>query len=227
MLYVRQETQTEELLNILRLPVAMLLSVLMTVMLFYLMQYLIDSGEKALSEGQPGQIVDFTRVREEQEVVTKKRRPEPPPLPDEQPKVAKPNLRAESDPDAWSNEFMAPVANVAVNSSVNFRSDGEYLPILKVQPIYPLRALQRGLVGWVIVEFTVDEIGRVKNPLVIDNCVQIWTPSFEHCTDRPRRTFDKSALTAASRFKYKPRVIDGQAIATVGVRNMITYELDE
>ena len=191
------------------------------------MQFLIDSGEKALTEGKAGQIVDFTRVKETLAVETKRRRPKPPPLPDEAPKVIKPKLQADVDPEAWSNRFEAPITDVAVNSSLNFRSDGEYLPILKVQPTYPQRALERGLVGWVVVEFTVDEIGRVIDPKVIDNCVLTWTPQLVQCADSPRQTFDKSALAAAARFKYKPKVIDGQAIATVGVRNMITFELDE
>ena len=65
MLYLKQPTQTERILNFFRLPVAFLLSVLVTVTLFYLMQSLIDSGEKALTEGKTGQIVDFIRVKEE------------------------------------------------------------------------------------------------------------------------------------------------------------------
>jgi protein TonB len=227
MLYLKQPTQVERTLNFIRLPVAFLLSVLVTVMLFYLMQFLIDSGEKALTEGKAGQIVDFTRVKEALAVETKRRRPKPPPLPDEAPKVIKPRLQADTNPEAWSNRFEAPVTDVAVNSSLNFRSDGEYLPILKVQPNYPQRALERGLVGWVVVEFTVDEIGRVIDPIVIDNCVLTWTPKLEQCADRPNKAFDKSALKAVTRFKYKPKVLDGQAIATVGVRNMITFELDE
>jgi protein TonB len=227
MLYFKQPTQAERTLNFFRLPAAFLLSVLVTAMLFYLMQFLIDSGEKALTEGKAGQIVDFTRVKEVAAVETRKRRPKPPPLPDEAPKVIKPTLQADTNPEAWSNRFEAPITDVAVNSSLNFRSDGEYLPILKVQPNYPQRALERGLVGWVVVEFTVDEIGRVIDPIVVDNCVLTWTPELEQCADSPRKTFDKSALSAAARFKYKPKVIDGQAIATVGVRNMITFSLDE
>lgn len=227
MLYFHQETQPQRMLNFLRLPVAILSAVAMTLMLFYLMQFLIDSGEKALTEGKAGQIVDFTRVKEELLVETKKRRPEPPPLPDEVPKVAKPRLQVDTNTVGWSNEFKAPVTEVMISSSLNFSSDGDYLPILKVQPTYPQRALERGLVGWVVVEFTVNEIGRVIDPVVIENCVKVWSPSFKQCSDSPKQTFDKSALAAASRFKYKPKVVDGQAIATVGVRNMITYVLDE
>ena len=155
MLYLKQLTPAERMLSFFRLPIAFLLSVLVTVMLFYLMQFLIDSGERALTEGKSGQIVDFTRVKESLAVETKRRRPKPPPLPDEVPKVIKPTLQADTNPEAWSNRFEAPITDVAVNSSLNFRSDGEYLPILKVQPNYPQRALERGLVGWGTVKISV------------------------------------------------------------------------
>ena len=92
--------------------------------------------------------------------------------------------------------------------------------------MYPYRALEQELVGWVIVEFTVNEIGKVVDLVIVDHCV--WRSlSLEPCYDRPGKIFDRPALAAASRFKYKPRVIDGQAIATAGVRNMITFVLDE
>ena len=72
-----------------------------------------------------------------------------------------------------------------------------------------------------------DEIGRVIDPTVVDNCVLVCSPKLDKCTDSPRQTFDKSALAAAARFKYKPKIVDGHPIATAGVRNMITFELDE
>ena len=46
---------------------------------------------------------------------------------------------------------------------------GEYLPIGKFGP-YPRRALSRGMTGWVIVEFTVTELGTVIDPVVVSNC---------------------------------------------------------
>jgi periplasmic protein TonB len=228
MLFYHTETFSERLISILRLPVAGLLAMVVTIFLFYLMQFLIASGEKAITGQNLGNIVEFTRIKQEQIVETKKRRPEPPPLPDEPPKVATPRVQANTNTEGWSNVFKPLNTAVQVNSSLNFRSDGEYLPILKVQPVYPTKALERGLVGWVVVEFTVDEVGKVINPIVIDHCVEVQRiASTELCYDRPGRIFDKPALAAASRFKYKPKVIDGQAIATAGVRNMITFLLED
>ena len=227
MLIYQPETDAERRAHNLRLPFAFLSSVTITLMLFYLMQALIDSGEEAITATNSGTIVEFTRIKEELNLELKKRRPEPPPMPDEVPKVSKPVMRSDATIDSWSNKLSAPINTVEVSTSLGFRSDGEYLPILKVQPVYPQKALERGQIGWVIVEFTVDEIGRVVDPIVIDNCVMIMTRSTTECLDNPGRAFDRPALKAAAKFKYKPKVLDGQAIATAGVRNVITFTLDE
>ena len=45
--------------------------------------------------------------------------------------------------------------------------DGEYLPIVKVAPVYPRRALQRGIEGFVIVEFTVTNKAQCATQLLL------------------------------------------------------------
>lgn len=227
MFLFRSETLWERSLNILRLPVATLLAFVVTILLFYLMQSLIESGEKVDAVSYLGRIVEFTRIKEEQFVETKRRRPEPPPLPDELPKIIQPRVQTIIDAETWSNVFKPLDTTVEVSSSLNFRSSGDYLPILKVQPMYPYLALQRQLVGWVLVEFTVDEIGKVVDPVVLDHCVKAWRPFEGACYNRPGTIFDGPALAATVRFKYRPKVIDGQTIATTGVKNMFTFELDE
>ena len=42
----------------------------------------------------------------------------------------------------------------------------------------------------------------------------------------PRGIFERASLKAAAKFKYKPRVVDGQAIEVAGVQNKFTYELE-
>ncbi len=107
-------------------------------------------------------------------------------------------------------------------------SDGEYLPIVKVSPQYPRRALAQGMVGWVIVEFVITEQGTVRDPFVVSNCgyiPNIRSPG--ECIDSPDTVFDNAALKAAMKFKYKPKVIDDQPVETAGVQNRIIFELVE
>ena len=113
------------------------------------------------------------------------------------------------------------VSAAPVNTNINLDasgfglapSDGEYLPIVKVQPVYPRRALSRGIEGYVIVEFTVTKQGTTRDIRVVES--------------KPSGIFDKAAIQAAGKFKYKPRVVDGQPIEVPGVQNKITFEIEE
>ena len=91
-------------------------------------------------------------------------------------------------------------------------SDGEYLPIVKVAPVYPRRALSRGIEGYVIVEFTVTKQGTVRDPKVIKA--------------EPESLFDRAAMDAALKFKYKPRVVNGEAVEVAGVQNKISFQIN-
>ncbi|XOV83062.1 MAG: energy transducer TonB [bacterium] len=87
----------------------------------------------------------------------------------------------------------------------------EYLPLFKVAPTYPAGALRRGVEGYVVLEFTVDKDGKVKQPVVIE--------------ESPAGIFGDAAIEAAESFRYIPTVVNGQRIATEGVRNRITFSI--
>ena len=129
------------------------LGALVTFALFFLMQAIIATNEANLDEGAKGKLLDFVRLQDDQEIETKQRKPKPPPPPDEPPPdMPKPDFEA-SD---ISQGVDIGAVNVDVSLSVEgggFSSDGEYLPIVKVNPQYPRRALTRGIEGYVILEY--------------------------------------------------------------------------
>jgi protein TonB len=88
--------------------------------------------------------------------------------------------------------------------------EGDYLPIVKVAPIYPSVALSRGIEGYVVLEFTISRSGAVKNVVVVESS----NPAFE-----------QAATEAANKFKYSPRIIDGKPVEVEGVRNRVTFDL--
>ena len=73
--------------------------------------------------------------------------------------------------------------------------------------------MSRGIEGYVILEYTVTRQGTVKDPVVIEA--------------KPQGTFDRAAIKSALRYKYKPRVVDGEPIEVAGVRTRITFQLSE
>jgi periplasmic protein TonB len=90
-------------------------------------------------------------------------------------------------------------------------SDGEYLPIVKVAPVYPALAASRGLEGYVVVEFTVTPAGTVRDVVVVESSSEL---------------FNQAAVEATHKFKYKPRVVSGRPVEVSGVRNKITFVVE-
>lgn len=199
-----------------RFIIAILVSAAITLGLFFLMQSLIKSGGSALTDPPKGSVMDFVRVKKEETVEKKDRKPKKPPQPEEPPpQMETPQMDSPSpDAEASGMDFAADVAtDVSLEGGLGLESgDGEYLPIVKVAPVYPRRALQRGIEGFVIVEFTVNTIGAVKEPFVVEA--------------QPAGIFDQAALDAAKKFKYKPRVVNGEATEVSGVQNRITFKID-
>jgi protein TonB len=199
-----------------RFLIAIVLAAVVTLGLFFVMQSLIKSGGSALTDAPKGSVLDFVRVKKDESIQKKDRKPKKPPKPQQQPpQIEQPQM---DSPTADANhsglDFGADIAaDISLDGGLALESgDGEYLPIVKVAPIYPRRALSRGIEGFVIVEFTVGKQGAVKDLFVVEA--------------NPADIFEQAALDAAAKFKYKPRVINGEAADVAGVQNRITFQIN-
>ena len=179
--------------------------------LLFMMQLLIATGEGAVTNEVRFAMGDFVRVERNEVIETKKEKPEKPPEPEQQPELPSPEQLDNFD-NAMTVSVSAPqLTNTMRMGGIGFAiSDGEYLPIVKVAPVYPARALTRGLEGYVIVEFTVTRTGTVRDVFVIESTSQL---------------FERAATEAALKFKYKPRVIDGEPVEVPGIRNKISFAI--
>lgn len=90
--------------------------------------------------------------------------------------------------------------------------DGPLVAMIRVQPTYPSGAAAQGLEGYVTVEFDVLPDGSVANIRVLESS---------------SRAFERSAIQAASRFRYKARVVSGEPQLTSGVRYRFRFEMDK
>jgi protein TonB len=214
---------------VVKYSISIVLGVCITLLLLYIMQALIQSGQKVMQE-DPGEfLVDYVRVKEAQALRTVERKPKPPPPPDSPPPdLPQPSFDTVIDPKGYTMSAVVLDQATGPSGPGLTITDGEYLPIVQVQPTYPRQALARGLVGWVIIEFTVTEQGSVSDPFIVSNCAVVQSRVDQaECYDHPNRIFDTAALRAALKFKYKPKVINGIAMATAGVQNKITFELED
>ncbi|MAJ70379.1 MAG: energy transducer TonB [Alteromonadaceae bacterium TMED7] len=200
-----------------RFLIAFVVSLAITLGLFFLMQSLIKMGGSALTEPPKGSVLDFVRIKPEEQVQKKERKPRKPPKPEEPPPpMDSPQMDSPSpDADSSGMSFAADVGDSMALEGGGLAlegGDGESLPIVKVSPVYPRRALQRGIEGFVIVEFTVTKQGAVKDVFVIEA--------------NPQGIFEQAAMDAAKKFKYKPRVVNGEPAEVSGVQNRITFQID-
>jgi protein TonB len=195
-----------------RMIFAILLSVPVVVGLFLIMHSLINKQFEN-PEVSNSKIAELVQPDEEIQLDTTTKKPEKAEEPEEPPPdIEMTQISIDMDNDIANT---APRANISVNISSSGMSsgDGEYLPIVKVAPIYPRRAQTRGISGYCIVEYTVTKSGSIKDPTAIE------------CA--PSGVFDKASVKAATKFKYKPRVVDGEPIEVAGVQNKFTYELEQ
>lgn len=90
------------------------------------------------------------------------------------------------------------------------RNDGPLVHMVRVQPTYPPKASAQGLEGFVTVRFDVTAMGKASNPSVVASS---------------HRIFESAALKAASKFRFRPKVVDGVAVPVSGVSYRFRFEM--
>jgi protein TonB len=196
-----------------RFPIAALAGVLFTSSMFWLLWTLVETSFEAGDRAEASRI-EFARMRRDTEVATKRdekvERERPPPTP-ETPRLAFAAGGVEN-----TVAQLAPVVDAAGAMSrmqMSAGSDRDVIPLVRINPDYPPRALTRGLEGWVEVQFTITVTGTIKDPSVVNA--------------EPRNIFDDAALKAIARWRYNPKVENGVAVERVGVRTRIVFAIEE
>ena len=172
-----------------------------------LMALLIATGEVSLDESNLRKIVDVVMPVRDPELIDSVERPD----------------EAEPEPDQLPPEVdienIEELLDQSVTPNLNFKKrrsgvfmDGSYVPIFQVPPQYPRRAAERGIEGCVVLKYAVTEVGSVRDPEVVQSI--------------PKGIFDRAALRAALRYKYKPLIRDGNAVEVEGVTQRITFVLE-
>ena len=204
--------------SIFRVIAGVLFGLVITAALFWVMPYMIETTDLELDKSGSNTLVDFVRLRRDETIHRRELKPTKPPPPQSPPPLPSTPRIESLNPSAETIAISAtPAETDIVISGAGFSlgvGEGDYLPIVKVAPIYPQRALSRGIEGYCMVQYTVTRQGTIRDPIVIE----------DQCSNS---MFHGPSLQAALKFKYKPRVIDGQAVEVPGVRNKFTYVIEE
>lgn len=111
---------------------------------------------------------------------------------------------------AWRGEALDPV--LEESTEIGYGS-GAIVAYLKTQPVYPSRALSRGIEGYVDLAFDITPAGSTTNIRVLEA--------------QPSGVFERAAINALQKWKYKVPVVDDEPQGQVDMMTRMSFEIDE
>lgn len=186
------------------------IGILVALLLFWLMDTLISGSDRLERNRDEAVRLDFIKVDQDELEQVKKREPPPEPEPPKEPPpppemtVDNPDQPRQDMPDIEMPRIDLGLTSGSGPYLGNWAAgdpgaEGDVIPIVRIEPQFPREALLKGIGGWVEVEFTIEPDGSVSDPKIIDS--------------QPPRIFDRNALRAIYKWKFKPRIVDGRPVA--------------
>lgn len=197
----------------LRLPLTVLLGLGFSIWMFWLLWTLISQPIN-VGDMLEATRIEFSRMRRDTEAATKREdraEREPPPPAPEIPRISMSASGVDNNVATLNPTINT--AGAISRMDMSGGSDTDVIPLVRIAPEYPPRALSRGLEGWVQVQFTITETGAVKDAVVV--------------ASDPPRIFDEAALRSIARWRYNPKVEGGVAVERIGVQTVIRFLLEE
>ena len=188
-----------------------IIAIFVTLSLIFGMYALIKMDEPDLTASEDTVLPDinYNPKNEDVDVITPK--PIRPQEVLQQPDL--PDVKVIPDQIDINSSFALGTVKVGINRDIKGfnQNDGEYLPIFRPSPIYPRRAAERGLCGYVDLRYSVTSSGGVADPQVISSSSKM---------------FERNATKAALKYKYKPRQVGGKPVDVPGVEIRVKFETE-
>lgn len=159
--------------------------------------------------------IEFTRMVRDSQTETRREEKverEPPPATPDMPQLSLSNTS--SVDSAVIN--LAPTVDASsalTGISIGATTDRDVIPLVRINPDYPQRALSRGIEGWVQVQFTITETGSVTDATVV--------------ASEPSGIFDDAAIKAILRWRYNPKMEEGVPVSRIGMQTILRFNLEE
>lgn len=206
-------------MNFARVGIAAAFGVVITLGLLLLMHSLINNEMVLPDESEATKIADIQMPKQEIETRYEEAKPDKPEAPDTPPpEIPEPQF---DNPNASFEglNLAAPQFDTQIAINIGgFTGDGDMMPIVRVSPEYPTTASSRGIEGYCEVELTVTAAGTTSDVRIVEGgCAT--------SEGRPTSVFNRASVRAAERFKYRPKVVDGEPVDVAGVRFRFTYQL--
>lgn len=196
----------------LRFPIALAIGLFLNGLMFWTLYELTDVHFEI--EAREATRIEFTRMRRDTQTETRREEKverEPPPTAPDVPQLSLSSSSVETNMVSLAPQI--DTAGAMSGLSLSAGADRDVVPLVRINPDYPQRALSRGIEGWVQVQFTISETGAVIDPIVVDAS--------------PKGIFDDAALKAISRWRYNPKIEGAVAVQRVGVQTIIRFTLED
>ncbi|MCC2606827.1 energy transducer TonB [Planctobacterium marinum] len=187
-----------------------------TLALFYAMAQLIAQQNIRPTELPPLITID-PAFREPDEKITERQTLPEKPETLEPPKVLPSQLEPDSGGDDLNGfpldiALTGPNINTDANTSLDV-SGGEARPVVRISPQYPATAARDGIEGWVVLSFSINQTGGVEDVEILDA--------------EPKRVFNREAIRALRKWKYRPKVVDGKLVKQTQITVQLDFKLEQ
>ena len=197
-----------------RIGLALLASAVFTLGLFWVMQRMVSGPAELQRPDQDRAVVDFIRLKQDSQTELKERRkPEPP-------KPQKPKLPQESvsQQDVPMQQIPFQVPQVTPDLSLSQQSllgdavvglgfgDSDVIPLVRMNAVYPQRALRQKIEGFVTARLQITPEGTVESVDIIEA--------------QPRGVFEREAIRALYKYKFKPKMENGRPVAQTATQTI-------
>ena len=183
--------------------------------LFWIMQALLNvKGE--LKDASTTLTIDFVRLKRDNTPEIKKREKPQRVKPEQQPPPPEMNLAKNMNPSDAVGEIIPQFdTGLELESATDIigagGGDRDAVPLVRVDPNYPPRALQQRIEGHVDLRFTITQVGT--------------TAEVEVMRSDPPYIFDREAVRAVRKYRYNPKIENGSPVSRPGQTIRIQFTL--
>ncbi len=201
-----------------RLLIATPIALSCVVAIFSLMAWMVDTSHRRAPEPSEALSFNMVMVENEQDVQRRQRsipeQPQAPEVPEQMPTSQANTQLTQVSPIAQPMLGLDTAVDGLAISAPTFGDFGvnqQAMPLYRVEPRYPTKALKRGAEGYVVMKFTIDPTGKPIDVEVVEA--------------NPKRMFEREAIRALKKWKYQPKVVDGGAISQLGQTVRLEFKI--
>ncbi|MBD3666746.1 MAG: TonB family protein [Kangiella sp.] len=197
---------------------ASIIGLIITAILIFLMSQLINGDHQVPIKEEVVTLVDIPLPPEKEPKTNRLPKPQPPAVAPSAGDAVPLRTSTLDTPDIPTVDFEPvdvafPAQVIDAPAPHELLDSRSALPLFQAQPNYPITAASQGIEGWVLLQYDVDTSGTLSNIKVVDS--------------QPRRTFDKEAVAALKKWRFRPAMDNGQPLAVKGQTVKIEFNLEQ